>query len=221
MDRLVTIKSCRYGMEIYLDPEVSFEILLEHIRDKFRSSARFFQGAQVAVSFLGRRLNYTEEQAVLSLISETTELDIVCVIDEDREHELRYKRIVEKTLSDIPLRDGQFYRGTLGKRQVIESDTSIVILGNVESGASVIARGSIVIIGALYGNAHAGAAGDPGAYVAALSMRPKSLRIGDMEVRPQVFSQDSIYTHGPRIAAINGTRIDLGPLVEQPEERHP
>lgn len=214
MDRLVTIKSCRYGMEIYLDPEVSFEILLEHIRNKFRSSARFFQGAQVAVAFLGRRLNYTEEQAVLNLISETTELDIVCVIDQDREHEMTYKRIVEKTLSDMPLRDGQFYRGTLGKRQVIESDTSIVILGNVEPGASVIAKGSIVIIGTLYGSAHAGAAGDSGAYIAALSMRPRVLRIGDVEAGPQIFCRNSIYVHGPKIAAIDGKRIYLDPLVE-------
>lgn len=214
MDRLVTIKSCRYGMEIYLDPEVSFEILLEHIRNKFRNSARFFRGAQVAVAFLGRRLNYTEEQAVLNLISETTELDIVCVIDQDREHELTYKRIVEKTLSDIPLRDGQFYRGTLGKRQVIESDTSIVILGNVEPGASVIAKGSIVIIGTLYGSAHAGAAGDSGAYIAALSMRPRVLRIGDVEARVQIFSQNSNYVQGPKIAAIDGRRIYLDSLVD-------
>ena len=85
----------------------------------------------------------------MSLISETAKMDIVCVIDQDREHELAYRRIVEKTLSDIPVKDGQFYRGTLGKRQVIESDTSIVILGNVEPGASVIAKGNIVVIGAL------------------------------------------------------------------------
>lgn len=214
MDRLVTIKSCRYGMEIYLDPEVSFEVLLEHVEKKFRSSARFFKGAQVAVSFLGRSLSYTEEQAVLSLISETAEMDIVCVIDPDREHELAYRRIVEKTLSDIPVRDGQFYRGTLGKRQVIESDTSIVILGNVELGASVIAKGSIIVIGSLYGRAHAGAAGNPEAYIAALSMQPRCLRIGDLEIRHPVCSRNSIYIHGPKIAAVDGTRICLDPLVE-------
>lgn len=214
MDRLVTIKSCRYGMEIYLDPDTPFEVLLEHVEEKFRSSARFFEGAQVAVSFLGRRLNYTEEQAVLGLISKTTEMDIVCVIDQDREHELAYKRIVEKTLSDFPVRDGQFYRGTLGKRQVIESDTSIVILGNVEPGASVIAKGSIVVIGALYGKVHAGAAGNQEAYIAALSMQPRYLRIGDVEVRQQVFGQNRLYLHGPKIAAVDGTRIYLDPLVE-------
>lgn len=214
MDRLVTIRSCRYGMEIYLDPEASFEVLLEHIRKKFRSSARFFQGAQVAVSFLGRRLNYTEEQAVLSLIADTTEMDVVCVVDQDREHELAYRRVVERTLSDMPVRDGQFYRGTLGKRQVIESDTSIVILGNVEPGASVIAKGNIIVVGALYGSAHAGAAGDLDACIAALSMRPRSLRIGDLEVGGSWGYRDAFQTQGPRIAAVEGSRIYLDPLVE-------
>lgn len=214
MDSLVTIKSCKYGMEIYLDPEVPFDILMEHIQNKFRSSARFFQGAQVAVSFLGRRLNYTEERAVLSLISEITKMDIVCVIDQDHEHELTYRRIVEKTLSDIPVRDGQFYRGTLGKRQVIESDTSIVILGNVEPGASVIAKGNIVVIGALYGSAHAGAAGNMEAYIAALFMQPKSLRIGDMEAKQKMFCQNHSEIPGPKIAAIDAAGIYLDPLVE-------
>ena len=204
MDRLVTIKSCRYGVEIYLDPEASFEVLLEHIREKFCSSARFFEGAQVAVSFLGRRLNYTEEQAVLSLISETAKMDIVCVIDQDRDHELAYRRIVEKTLSDIPVKDGQFYRGTLGKRQVIESDTSIVILGNVEPGASVIAKGNIVVIGALCGNA----------CIAALSMRPKSLRIGDVETPGPAVCREGFCGHGPKIAPMDGrNHIYLDPLV--------
>lgn len=216
MDRLVTIKSCRYGVEIYLDPEASFEVLLEHIREKFCSSARFFEGAQVAVSFLGRRLNYTEEQAVLSLIADTTEMDVVCVIDQDREHELAYRRAVEKTLSELPVRDGQFYRGTLGKRQVIESDTSIVILGNVEPGASVIAKGNIVVVGALYGSAHAGATGNLDACIAALSMSPRSLRIGDMEIGSRERYGNGFRDQGPGIAAVDGGRIYLDPLVEQP-----
>lgn len=201
-------------MEIHMDPEVSFEVLLEHMRDRFCNSARFFQGAQMAVSFQGRSLNYTQEQAILSLISDTAGIDIVCVIDEDSGHELAYKRIVEKAVAELPEREGQFYKGTLGKRQVIESDSSIVILGNVEPGASVIARGNIVVVGVLRGNVHAGAAGDRDAYIVALSMRPRSLRIGDLEARRQSVYQEGITIRGPKIAAIEGTRIRLSPLVD-------
>ncbi|MCI8835342.1 MAG: septum formation inhibitor [Ruminococcus sp.] len=214
MDKLVTIKSCRYGMEIHMDPDVDFETLLEHMQERFQNSARFFQGAQMAVSFFGRRLSYTEEQRALYLISESTGIDIVCVIDNDQEHELSYKSIVERTLSHVQQNEGQFYRGTLGKKQVIESDTSIVILGDVELGAKVIAKGNIVIVGSLRGSAHAGAAGDQNAYIVALSMNPKSLRIGDVEARRQTIYQENQHIHGPKIAVIDGTRIYLDPLVD-------
>lgn len=214
MDRLVTIKSNRYGMEIHMNPDVPFETLLESMRIKFQNSAKFFQGAQMAVTFLDRKLTYPEEQTVLELISDITGIDIVCIIDRDPANELTYKSIVERTLSNIQKRDGQFYRGTLNRRQVIESDTSIVILGDVELGAKVIAKGSIVIVGALHGSAHAGAAGDKNAYIVALSMQPKQLRIGDVEAKRQLIYQESLTIRGPKIAAIDGSRIYLDPLVD-------
>ena len=117
MDRLVTVKGNRYGMEIYMDSEVSFDILMKSMEEKFRNSAKFFQGAQMAVRFLGRRLTYLEEQAVLDLISNTTGIDVVCIIDGDPANETAYKSVVERTLSNVRKRDGQFYKGTLGKKQ--------------------------------------------------------------------------------------------------------
>ena len=50
MDRLVTVKGNRYGMEIYMDSEVSFDILMKSMEEKFRNSAKFFQGAQIRPS---------------------------------------------------------------------------------------------------------------------------------------------------------------------------
>lgn len=214
MDRLVTIKSNRYGMEIHMNPDVPFETLLESMKTKFQNSAKFFHGAQMAVTFLDRRLTYSEEQAVLELISEITGIDIVCIIDSNPDNELTYKSIVERTLSNVRKREGQFYRGTLSKRQVIESDTSIVILGDVELGAKVIAKGNIVIVGALHGSAHAGAAGDKNAYIVALSMQPKQLKIGDIEAKRQLIYQESLMIKGPKIATIDGSRIYLDPLVD-------
>lgn len=214
MDKLVTIKSCRYGMEIHMDPDVPFDTLLESIREKFQNSARFFQGAQMAVSFLDRKLTYLEERAILEVISDSTGIDIVCIIDSSPASEKTYKSIVEQTLSNIQKRDGQFYRGTLGKRQVLESDTSIVILGDVELGAKVVARGNIVVVGSLRGSAHAGAAGDKSAYIVALSMKPKQLKIGDVEAKRQIIYQESLAIRGPKIASIDGSRIYLDPLVD-------
>ena len=60
MDRLVTIRSSRYGLDIELDQEADFDALLEILADKFRSSARFFKDAKMALSFSGRHLTRTE-----------------------------------------------------------------------------------------------------------------------------------------------------------------
>lgn len=215
MDRLVTIKSNRYGIEIHMADDVPFDTLLEHMRDKFERSARFFEGAQMAVSFIGRKLSYTEEETILKLFSDITGIDIVCVIDKNTDNELIYRNALVNTMSNFQKRDGQFYRGTLKKHQMIESDSSIVILGDVEPGAKVIARGSIVIVGNLYGTAYAGADGDKSAYIVALSMQPKQLKIGDIEARRQLVYQESLSIKGPKIATVDGSRIYLDSLMEE------
>lgn len=215
MERLVTIKSNRYGIEIHMADDVPFDTLLAHMKDKFERSARFFEGAQLAVSFIGRKLSYTEEETILKLFSDVTGIDIVCVIDKNAENEVIYRNALANTMANFQKREGQFYRGTLKKHQVIESDSSIVILGDVELGAKVIARGSIVIVGNLYGAAYAGADGDKSAYIVALSMQPKQLKIGDIEARRQLVYQESLTIKGPKIATVDGSRIYLDSLMEE------
>ena len=214
MDRLVTIRSSRYGLDIELDQEADFDALLEILADKFRSSARFFKDAKMALSFSGRHLTRTEEEKILQIISENTQIDILCVVEQNDKNEPMYRSIVEQSLTDISKRDGQFYRGTLGKREILESDSSIVILGDVELGARVVAKGSVVIVGSLYGAVHAGASGDRDAFVVALSMQPKQLCIGDIEAKRQIIYQESLSIKGPKIAVVDGRRIYLDPLVD-------
>ena len=160
MGRLVTIRSSRYGLDIELDPEADFDVLLRTLSDKFKASARFFKDARMALSFSGRTLTRTEEDAVLEIINDNTQIDILCVVEQNDKNEPMYRSIVEHALTDMDKKEGQFYRGTLGKREILESDSSVVILGDVEPGARVVARGSVVIVGALYGSVRAGAAGD-------------------------------------------------------------
>lgn len=201
-------------MELRLASDVPFDVLTEALRTKFRDAARFFQGAKMAVSFTGRVLNRTEEKTILDIISEEAGADVVCIIDRDENNELMYKSVVEQTLFNIQKREGLFYRGTLTGREVLESDTSIVILGDVGPGARVIAKGNIVIVGALYGSVHSGASGDRNAVIAALCMHPSHLRIGDIEADRQMICQEILNIQGPGIAAVDGRHIYLDPLVD-------
>ena len=166
----------------------------------------------MAVSFSGRTLSISEEEQLIQVITQTTNLEIICIIDHDERKELIYKRAVTQCLSEREKSDGQFYRGTLKRRQLIESESSIVILGDVEFGAKVVAKGNIIILGTLYGSVHAGAAGDRNAFIIALSMQ--RLVIGDIEAKRQLIYQDSLSINGPQIAVVDGKRIYLDPLIE-------
>lgn len=201
-------------MDIQLDRDAPFKEILEALAKKFSDSSKFFKGARMAVSFSGRILDRVEESQILSVIRETTDIEVVCIIEKNEKAELMYKSVVEQTLSNIQRKEGQFYRGTLRRRQILESESSIVILGDVEPGARVIAKGNIVIVGALYGSVHAGAAGDDSAFIVALSMQPKQLMIGSIEARRQIIYQESLNISGPKIAIVDGRRIYLDPLTD-------
>lgn len=47
---------------------------------------------------------------------------------------------------ELTARTGQFYKGNLSRGDLLESDASIVIIGDVERGARVSARGNIVVL---------------------------------------------------------------------------
>ena len=76
-----------------------------------------------------------------------------------------------------------FYKGTLRSGQKLEADNSIVIIGDVNPGASVVAGGNIVIIGNLTGSVQAGATGNRNCFVIALSMSPIQIQIADIIAR--------------------------------------
>jgi septum site-determining protein MinC len=60
----------------------------------------------------------------------------------------------------------------------------VVIIGDVNPGAEVVAGGDIVVWGKLRGKAHAGAAGDEDAVVCALQLAPNQIRIASLIARP-------------------------------------
>ncbi len=70
-----------------------------------------------------------------------------------------------------------YYKGNLRSGQSLSAFGSIVVMGDVNAGAELIATGDIVVWGTLRGVAHAGAEGDDRAAVYALRLEPTQLRI--------------------------------------------
>ncbi|MCI9531052.1 MAG: septum site-determining protein MinC [Lachnospiraceae bacterium] len=183
MSTPVVLKSNRYGINLILDSEIGFEELLGCISQRFQESAAFFKDARLAVSFEGRELTQEEEFRIVEAITGNSSIEIICILDNDMLREEMVRQKIEQFEEEQSGRTGEFYKGTLRSGQVLDCESSIVILGDINPGAKIISKGNIVVLGALKGNAYAGASGNEQAFVAALDMDPIQIRIGDVIAR--------------------------------------
>lgn len=208
MGNLVSIKSLKDGLSIKLDPTADFNDLYDELCLKFRESAGFFGDAKIVVTFEGREISNEEEQALVDGISLNSNLTVLCVIGKDEEKNERFLRASNTFVNSGDTTDGQYYRGTLRAHENLETDTSIIILGDVNPGASVTSKGNIVILGTLYGTAKAGSGGNKNSFVVTLDMKSARVEIADVSsevvLRASVFTQNKII---PRISYINGREI--------------
>ena len=100
MNNSVIIKGNKYGIVVVLDDKIPFAQLREDIANKFKSATKFFDKANMAVSFEGRKLSSEEERDVLDIIAANSELNIVCVIDNNEIREQCFKKAVEERLEE-------------------------------------------------------------------------------------------------------------------------
>lgn len=220
MSQSVILKSNRYGINLILDNNISFAELKKAVLDKFKESEKFFKNASIAISFEGRTLSGEEELELLDLIAENTSIHVVCVVDHDELREQLYKEKIDSYYNNVADNTGEFYKGTLRSGQVLKCDSSIVIIGDVNPGAKIIARGNIVIIGALKGNAYAGAAGDESCFVTALTMEPVQIKIGNVIGRsadkgPWEAIRNRKRTMEPQMAMVSDGNILIEPITRE------
>ena len=179
----IVVKSNAHGLLVRLDGKMSFEELEKAVREKFAESADFFKKGKMAIAFEGRKLNPEEEFNLVKAISEAGKLTVTCVIENDKAVERDFGQKVEEKMARLEQGDGQFYKGTLRNGQVLEVESSLIILGDVNPGATVYSAGNVVILGTLAGSVYAGGSGTEAAFVAALDMHPMQIRIGDVIAR--------------------------------------
>lgn len=96
---------------------------------------------------------------------------------------------------------------TLRSGQSIRYNGNIVVLGDVNPGAEVVATGNVIVMGALRGVVHAGAGGDENAVVMAFRLQPTQLRIANHITRPP--DNETVETDHPEMARIRGGVVTI------------
>jgi len=206
MHNAVVIKSSKAGMTVILDPDLPFGELLEAIGKKFRESARFWGSVQMTLTLEGRELTAAQEFAIVDTITKNSQIEVLCLLDTDAERIERCEKALNDKLMELNSQTGQFYRGTLKRGDCLESEASIVIIGNVDHGARVTAKGNVIVLGELKGTV----TGNPQAVVLALDMAPLQIRIGDLSSRFN--ERNKRLGRGPMIALVEDGAIVMRSL---------
>lgn len=183
MGDLVVMKSYPNGISIHLDSAADFTDILNEVAEKFQFSRKFFKDAKVAISIGGRTLSAEEERQIVQAISSNSDLKVICLMGNDEETESSFLKAIKQTDMITGEANVRFLRGSLKDGDVIESEGSVVIVGDVVAGSSVIAGKDVIIIGSLEGEVYAGTDGDENHFIFSLKMEPQKCKIASIRYK--------------------------------------
>ncbi len=179
-ENYVIFKGTKDGVTVLFQPEAPFDIICEQLSQKVEEAGKFFDKVKTSLAFKGRVFTEEEEEQLLKIIAEKTNMDITFVKTENNELK-QLSELLEKEMHPHNLT--KFHKGSLRNGQKIEFDGSVVVVGDVNPGAEIKATGNIIVLGQLKGMAHAGCKGMTDAFVSAVYMAPVQLRIADIITR--------------------------------------
>jgi len=206
---LVQIKGIRDGL-LATFVEAAWEDQCIALLAQIDERPTFFQGARLAINvgsqilkvndMVGLRDQLSERNVSLWAVvgeSPTTEqtsqlLGLATRISKPRpEEQVHVDTVAENT--------ALFVNKTLRSGKRIEFPGHVVVMGDVNAGAEIIADGNVVVWGRVRGMIHAGAKGDRSATICALDLSATQLRIAD-EVSATLKPQKD---PKPEVASIN------------------
>ncbi len=172
----VIINLKKENIVIRLNEETSQEDIMYLLRKRIPELKKLYQGEDTPIVITGKVLKNKEIDEIQELIKKY--IDVKINFDSPRTLGLHG---IKKTYNkEIATSETKFHRGAVRSGQKIEYEGSLVVLGDVNDGAEVIAGENIVILGILRGLAHAGAKGNKDAIIAASSIEAPQLRIANI-----------------------------------------
>lgn len=187
------IKGIRQGLLVTLG-RGEWPVVLETLETQFRENPAFFRGGRLALDVGDRSLTHEQIEEARSMVGRNgiemwallsgngrtrdaaRASGLVVELEPAREPEPE-----EAEQEDGPNATGEakVVRRTLRSGQTLRHPGHIVVIGDVNPGAEIVAGGDIVVWGRVRGLVHAGALGGDDAVICALDLAPTQLRIGN------------------------------------------
>ncbi|MGM9552260.1 MAG: septum site-determining protein MinC [Clostridia bacterium] len=170
----VSVKLEREMLVIKLDKERSFSHQQSEIEGYLSNMKNFLSKGDIKVGYDGLELSYSEE------------LELCRMLDNAFSQKVKfcYKTAPpEAVIRHITSHGETFLKkhfGIVRAGETVKSNGDLIVVGDVNPTATLIARGDIFVLGILRGSAYAGCDGDDKAMIYAKEMRPENLRISNI-----------------------------------------
>ncbi len=171
---LVSMK--KNEISIKINEGASYKRILETLNERLLELKKLYKEAKNPIKITGKFLTDKEMEEIKNIIKKEINVEVSF----DNVNELGLYGIKKAYEQDVENSKTYFLKSGMRSGQRIETEGSIVILGDVNGGAEVIAGENIVILGTLRGLAHAGAKGNKKAIIASHSIECPQLRIGNI-----------------------------------------
>ncbi len=226
----VSIKGTSDGLIIHLGAG-DWNSLITTLANKLDRTPTFFRGGRVALNVGPRQLSAPQLEMIGNLLSKF-QISLWAVLSDSLETQQvaaemgletslalsRTERLLAEKQND-PERLVAGGEQAMLLRRILRSGQSIchaghvVVIGDVNPGAEIVAGGDIVVWGRLRGSVHAGSNGNDQAIVCALVLAPMLLRIAGYVARSPGREDSEAYEQSvvPEIAFVHNGQIVAEP----------
>lgn len=176
MRNCVSINLRKNEILIKISDDAEQKEIIDNLKRKLPELKKMYKNEKTPITVTGKILKNKEIDEIQELIKKNIDVEI----DFDMPKSLGLSSITRTFNKEIAVSETKFHRGSLRSGQKLETEGSLVILGDVNSGAEVIASDNIVVLGALRGLAHAGAKGNKQAMISAGILDTVQIRIANV-----------------------------------------
>ena len=176
MKNCVSINLKKNQILIKINDDAEQNEIVENLKKKLPELKKLYKDEKTPIMVTGKILKNKEIYQLQEIIQEKIDVEI----DFDMPKSLGLSSITRTFNKEIAMSETKFHKGSLRSGQKMEVEGSLVILGDVNSGAEVMASDNIVVLGALRGLAHAGAKGNKQAIIAAGLLDTVQIRIANV-----------------------------------------
>ncbi len=226
----VNIKGTSDGLIIHIGAG-DWNTLFMTLADKLDKTPAFFRGGRVALNVGPRQLTITQLEGVGDLL-QRFQVSLWAVLSDSAETQRLAASmgletsLVSSRIDRIPAaragkngtepaanEEAALVRRILRSGQSVHHDGHVVVMGDVNPGAEIVADGDVIVWGRLRGTVHAGSNGNDNAVVCALVLAPMLLRIGNYVARSPGREESESYEQSvvPEMAFVHGGQIVAEP----------